>query len=255
MITATLIGIIATLLFGGAAGIFLIPDIEKKIKKLIGEKQRANAMIDSLKAVSLADKERENKRQGYKKQLALLMKNPTTSRQELTALFDASLESVRSFQNALIRHRAVLIDNLSEEEFTEIIDPDSSATAKRENETAASWEKVGKKLGAAVDEAATIARSSIEDPERRRKALSAIDDYKQGIDALVQRFKSWNLRDNTLLKDYAATDAQFHALAEEFNSIRTQVYTAFVDLYIQLSESSTEKEWKAASTALKKMVH
>ena len=54
--------------------------------------------------------------------------------------------------------------------------------------------------------------------------------------------------------DYRATEAQFLEMVEDINLLRVKKYQAFIDLYLQLSASYTEKEWKAAASALKKLV-
>ena len=52
-------------------------------------------------------------------------------------------------------------------------------------------------------------------------------------------------------KDYQATATQLQELLDRLNTCRLNVYTAFSDLYLRLSEACTDEEWKMAAKALK----
>ena len=254
MIIGALITILVSLLVGGAGGMFLIPDIEKRIKKLIGDRHRSATMLTVLKNAKLAGKRFQKKQQAYGKLLTLLMAERDTSRQELEGLFEAALQGIRNYQSTLIESRIAILEQLTPEEFSLITDPDIKATVKREQEVATQQKKTLARLDTAIEGIASFVRSGVASPSRRDKALAALSDYRLANYTLAGKLTDWNYRDSAILQDYTASKTQYRDVAEDVNSIRCQIYQSFVELYLQLASASTDGEWKAASKALNKLV-
>ena len=77
-----------------------------------------------------------------------------------------------------------------------------------------------------------------------------MQDNRQSLLDFLQEYGSWNYRNNEVVSDYEATEAQLQAMLDKLNGYRLNIYTAFSDLYLRLSEACTDKEWKAAAKAL-----
>ena len=84
-----------------------------------------------------------------------------------------------------------------------------------------------------------------------KNALSAVQDYQKSLEDFLQEYGTWNYRDNEVVREYQATEAQLQAMLDKINVNRFNIYTAFTELYMRLSEACTDDEWKAAAKALR----
>ena len=63
-----------------------------------------------------------------------------------------------------------------------------------------------------------------------------------------------DIKDHEALGRYDATKKELKAIADEYNDYRKNVYVSFIDLHQTLAEATTDKQWKAASKALKALL-
>ena len=68
----------------------------------------------------------------------------------------------------------------------------------------------------------------------------------------MNRYNQWSMRDNQVFSDYHSSEAQMQELIDELNDSRVNMYVAFIELYLRLSDACSDEEWKKAAKALKK---
>jgi hypothetical protein len=100
----------------------------------------------------------------------------------------------------------------------------------------------------------TMALAIIDAPERRAKVASAVEDYRVKMDNLLGGLTEWNFRDNSVLKNFNASEAQLWEIFEKLNSLREACYAAFIELYFQLASLSSDDEWNTATKAMKSLI-
>jgi hypothetical protein len=230
----------------------MIPDIKKRIKDLVSDPARLAAIQEAVKTYEQAGDQLDKKQKSYNKLLEIMIEKRGTSKAELTALFTAVLEALKAAQRILVWGNSFLIANLTQEEFSALHSPDAKKTAQREEKRKDAVEKVKEDSQQSLDKIRTLATEIIPDPVRQQAVFSAVQDYQDSLGRYFQEYNKWNLRDNEVLTDYNSSEAQMQELIDELNGSRVNMYTAFIELYLRLSDVCNDEEWKAAVKALKK---
>ena len=250
MITAAVIMFIVKALKGSAH--FMIPDVKKRIKILVRDPDRLAAILEAVETYEQAGEQLDKKQDGYNKLLEIMMETRGTSKAELTALFTAVLEALKAAQRFFIWGNTFLIANLTQEEFSELHSADAKKTAQQEEKRKDAIEKAKVNSQESLDKIRTLAAEIIPDAERQQAVLSAVQDYQDSLGRYFQEYSKWNLRDSAVFSDYQATESQMKTLIDQLNGSRVHMFTAFVELYLRLSDACSDEEWKAAFKALKK---
>jgi len=248
MITMLIIGALMGRLGGGY---FLIPNIKDRVKGLVSDPIRLAKINGAILTAEEASKALDKKYKEYGKQLNELTKQRGTPEGAFMALYAEAIAAYKEVQEIFIQGRAVFIENLTLKEFSILTAPDAKETAKREEQVQDAIEKAEVKIPKDLDKISELALQIISDPERQQSVLAAVQDYQQSLEDFLQEYGTWNYRNNEVLRDYQATEAQLQALLDKLNGYRLNIYTAFSDLYLRLSEACTDEEWKAAAKALK----
>ena len=173
MLTVLVITFIVAKYLNNSGGVFLIPDIKKRIKTTIQDPERAAAMLGAVSSAQLAGKR---------------------------------LEKIRIETNMRLK---------------------------------------------GIN---TMALAIIDAPERRAKVASAVEDYRVKMDNLLGGLTEWNFRDNSVLKNFNASEAQLWEIFEKLNSLREACFAAFIELYFQLASLSSDDEWNTATKAMKSLI-
>ena len=98
MLTVLVITFIVAKYLNNSGGVFLIPDIKKRIKTTIQDPERAAAMLGAVSSAQLAGKRLDRRLTAYRKLLALLIEDRYAPRQELEAIFRALIHAQHQFQ-------------------------------------------------------------------------------------------------------------------------------------------------------------
>ena len=248
MVTMLIVG---ALLGVAGGGYFLIPNLKDRVKGLISDPIRLAKLNGAILTAEEASKALEKKYKAYGKQINELTKQRGTPEAAFMAIYTDALESYQEVQEIFITGRIVFIENLTPEEFSILTAPDAKETAKREEQAQDAIEKAMVKVPKSLDKISELAMEIIPDPEMQRNALAAVQDYQKRLEEFLQEYGTWNYRNNEVLTDYQATEAQLREQIDRLNMYRLSIYTAFTQLYLRLSEATTDEEWQAAAKALK----
>jgi len=250
MITISIIMFIVTNVRGSLH--FMIPDVKKRIKDLVSEPERLAAIQEAVETYEQAGDQLDKKQKAYNKLLETMIAKRGTSKAELTALFTGVLEALKTAQRFFIWGNNFLVANLTPEEFSALHSPDAEKTAQQDDNRKDAVEKARKKSVESLDKIRTLAAEIISDPGRQQTVFSAVQDYQDSLDHYFQEYNQWSMRDNQVFSDYHSSEAQMQELIDELNDSRVNMYVAFIELYLRLSDSCSEDEWKGAFKALEK---
>ena len=250
MITISIIMFIVTKVRGSLH--FMIPDVKKRIKDLVSDPERLAAIQEAVETYEQAGEQLDKKQKGYNELLEIMIEKRGTSKAELTALFTAVLEALKTAQKFFIWENTFLVANLTPEEFSALHSPDAKKTAQREDKRKDAMEVVKGDSQESLDQIRTLAAEIISDPGRQQTVLSAVQDYQDSLGHYFREYSKWSLRDNEVLTDYHSSESQMQELIDELNGSRVNMYTAFIELYLRLSDASSDDEWKAVAKGLKK---
>jgi len=254
MLTVLVITFIVAKYLNNSGGVFLIPDIKKRIKTTIQDPERAAAMLGAVSSAQLAGKRLDRRLTAYRKLLALLIEDRYAPRQELEAIFRALIHAQHQFQRELIEGRLVFVNYMTREEFSIFTDPSSRKTSNNQRASEKRLEKIRIETNMRLKGINTMALAIIDAPERRAKVASAVEDYRVKMDNLLGGLTEWNFRDNSVLKNFNASEAQLWEIFEKLNSLREACYAAFIELYFQLASLSSDDEWNTATKAMKSLI-
>jgi len=254
MLTVLVITFIVAKYLNNSGGVFLIPDIEKKIKATIQDPESAAVLLGAVTSAKLAGQRLARRLNAYRKLLALLIEDRYAPRQELEAIFEAIMHAQHQFQGELIEGRLAFVKNITREEFVTFTDPDSRKTSKNQRASGKRWEKIRFDTNNRLEGIKTRVLAVIDAPERSAEAVSAVENYRERMDTLLGELTEWNFRDNSVLKDFGASEAQLWEITEKLNSLREACYAAFIELYFQLASLSSDDEWNATLKTMKSLM-
>jgi hypothetical protein len=254
MLTVLVITFIVAKYLNNSRGVFLIPDIKKRIKTTIQDPESAAAMLGAVSSAQLAGKRLDRRLTAYRKLLALLIEDRYAPRQELEAIFRALMHAQHQFQRELIEGRLVFANYMTREEFSIFTDPSSRKTSNNQRASEKRLEKIRIETNMRLKGINTMALAIIDAPERRAKVASAVEDYRVKMDNLLGGLTEWNFRDNSVLKNFDASKAQLWEIFEKLNSLREACFAAFIELYFQLASLSSDDEWNTATKAMKSLI-
>lgn len=249
MITLLLIRAIIRLLRGGSY--FMIPDIKDRVKDIVSDPDRLVKLNEAIEAAEQASKALDKKYKDYGKRLNELTEQRGTPEAAFIALYSEALQAYKEVQRIFIQGRKVFVDNLTPTEFSILTAPTAKKTAKREEQVQDAIEKARESVPENLDNISVLVAEIISDPERQQIIFEAVLDYQNSLEEFLLEYGTWLYRNNEVLNDYDATEAQLQELLDRLNATRLNIYTSFSDLYLRLSESCTDEEWKAAAKALK----
>ena len=115
--------LLSSLLLGGNPEVFYIDKIEKGIKKFVVDKERKKELNDILKDYNKSVKAFHTTRNGYVKTLKTQSLDRNTPDQWYKDFFDARLQDRKDIHAEFIRQRLALQERITDEEWTEIINP------------------------------------------------------------------------------------------------------------------------------------
>jgi hypothetical protein len=211
-------------------------------------------MLGAVSSAQLAGKRLDRRLTAYRKLLALLIEDRYAPRQELEAIFRALIHAQHQFQRELIEGRLVFVNYMTREEFSIFTDPSSRKTSNNQRASEKRLEKIRIETNMRLKGINTMALAIIDAPERRAKVASAVEDYRVKMDNLLGGLTEWNFRDNSVLKNFNASEAQLWEIFEKLNSLREACYAAFIELYFQLASLSSDDEWNTATKAMKSLI-
>lgn len=247
MLTATLISIIASLVIGGHKSPFFTPNLAKRIKKFMKNLEKRTDVLAVIKATNTAQDRFLKRVKSYKKMIASLANDKETTSQEFSDLFKGLLLDDQQMQKKVIDARFLMISEVTAAEFDSIVDKDYVPSAK-------SFEKINKSLEGHIQKMLKAAEKSIDDQVAMDGLKKAINEFQISSKALRKSMEHMDVKDNEALGRYDATPEELQKIADSNLRLRTDFYSGFINLHQSLASSTSEKQWKAASKALKELI-
>ena len=233
----------------GPGEIFLVPDVDKKIKKIIVEKERKKEALalfrTTKKRISKYNKALNKKNKPLKKEKY----RASLSDSDIEQFFQESFEERKRIQGNLIEQRLKIREVMSEEEWNkfiemslqEIIDKDKKIQ-KAEDKRDKADEKLLSKIRSSLQKA-------IADPDHKEKALADFADFEKIVINLFDEDNALTLENNPTVQSYNVTREELQNIYGKLNNARNQLYSSFFVMKDTMTGYLTDDEWNAVTKA------
>ncbi len=234
--------LIMLLMGGGTFNIFVFDKMDKNIKKVVVDKDRKDLLLSELKLGKKEMKAYYKERKNDIKSLKALNLDRSAS-EEMFAELNATFSKKRSeIDEKVINSRIELIQNITDDEWAEIMD---LAQAENDNQKTKEAAKEAKgKMKDNTDKLGKTIRDTIEDESKRDEVLSSFETFRNTFNQMendaITRFPSAN----KILIDKSSGANDLSKTFESVAELRSRTYDALVDFHFAIIEQITEKEWQ-----------
>jgi|GEM_PF-5568115 len=254
MLTILLLATVVQILAKSRDSPFILKDPAKSLKKHIADPIRRDiviALVNEAKGKYRKYKKRTN---AYAKVLAVLTSDPSTSKDELNAIFEAMLAGIYHDQEARILGRVKGLDFITEKEFYAIINESISRRNEMHIENNKKWMKIDDSFSKSLKKLSRIIKQVITEHKKQEHVLETIEQYKTAMRTMISQIATWNYKDNVILRNYHATEEELLQTIADLNQHRRKIYDLLIELYSQLCSTLNEKEWNSIKKAMKRIL-
>jgi hypothetical protein len=251
MLAILLVATIIRILSKGRDNPFVLENPEKSIKKHVKDLENQKIILALIIEANEKYRKHEKRMKAYVNVLNVLTADMTTSREEFHAIFEAMLAGIYHDQEVRVLMRVKGLEYMTEDEFTAII---SESIAKRNEmhiKNEKKWIQLDDDFKKSLTNMSGVLNDVVKDSKRLEQAMGTLDKYQTAIHAMISHMATCNYRDNKVLSNYHSTEEELRNTTHVLNVNRRQMYDAFVDLYVHLCTSLSDKEWSAAAKSMK----
>lgn len=225
-------------LFGGSSP-YLVPKMDKYIKKCVIDKDRKKEALILLKESKSGRKVNMKAEKKLAKELESLFKDRKTESSQFDILFQQVMDSRKEYQVINREVAAEVQTHINGEEWDHIkllIQKDIVKTEKKLDKISLKTEKQFAKLKMDVEKI-------VEDQEQRDLVLGALEHFKASSQEIFQGMVTKMLDQDAIHYQYRASGDDLEELQEEINSGIRTLLEAQAKLHFELAEATTEQEW------------
>jgi arsenate reductase-like glutaredoxin family protein len=249
MIIAAVLAALA-IIFGAPQNDLLILKIKKPVKQIVIDQDRKAEILGEIKSIKKMKKAYGKKTKVFTKQLKQLAIDQKTDRETFDAFYDSVVAYEVLASDEFIQHRIRIQDNLTQEEWDEIISASSKAIKKDDK----SSQKALSKLKKGLDKMRSKVLKHIDGQERMETAGRYMEAFSSSLyDRAVEILKYDPFEEEILLNKNASED-DLRSVVEGTNEHWMAIFETFSKLHAELGSLATEAEWKSLSRELKKII-
>jgi len=238
MIFALLFAALFALSGGGSP--YLVPKMDKYVKKCLVDKEREKQVL-----ILLKDSKKERK--GYVKaekklgkEMESLFNDRETRQVQFDTLFMEVIETRKNYQLKSQQVTAEVQKHITREEWgdiKELIKKDLIKTAKSLDKKSIKTDKDYDKLRKNVEKI-------VEKKEERDRVLGALDHFKKSADETFQSMVKKVFDEDAAHYQYEVSQTDLIKFQSEINTGVEELLKALAQLHFKLLEATTEQEWK-----------
>ena len=225
-------------LFSGSSP-YLIPKMDKYIKKSVVDKEREKQALILLKESKSGRKVNMKAEKKLAKELESLFKDREAESSQFDTLFKRVMDSRQAYQVINREVAAEVQTHITGEEWDHIkllIQKDIVKTEKKLDKISLKTEKQFEKLKMDVEKI-------VEDQQQRDHVLGAVEYFTASFRDTFRGMVTKMLDQEAIHYQYRASGDDLEELQEEINSGIRTLLEAQAKLHFELAEATTEQEW------------
>ena len=248
-----LIGLLMTLIFG--VGIesefaFNIPNIQKEIRRHVGDEQRQDTLLLLVKEYESAIMKYEDEKDRQFRYLGKIGGDRTTSTSEYLAAYDEYNQSRIKLITSLIDYRFIMLENVRDQELLLIVEDalnrPRKAIRKEERLAARSQDQL---IDVFVNLNNILSRN-IQDSLKAEVVRQSLHTLETSIYFAVDETYKLTVERRNKLEDRSATREELMDMYNRANQVRYEAARNFAMLRQDVIENTNQKEWQAINREL-----
>ena len=238
------------IILGSQQNDLLILKIRKPVKKVVVDVDRKAEILSEIKAVKKLYKTYGKKTKDFTKQSEKLLIDQSTDRETFDSFYNSVVEYEIEVNKEFIPHRIRIQDNISQEEWEEIL----IAAAKAYKKQQKSGQKALTKLKKHLNKMRERMMNHVKDPGRREKAGVHLEEFSGLVYDFAIQIVEYDHFEEEILVNKNATEDELSSIVERTNKQWIKIFDALSILHAELAALVTADEWKSVARELKKLV-
>ena len=246
--------LLAALFFGPEESPFILPKAEKKVKKMVLDKERKKEVLAIMKDYKKEWKALNKTKKKQTKTIAKLNKDRSADQKQLEELFEAFRDQRMELNNKLIDGRLKAAEIIEQDEWDNIMAdvkvPKPKVEKKLTKAEAKAKIKQDKKIQAIGDEV----EAAFSDPGKREQATKYLLEFENNIVELLTTANNFNYKDQKALHSRDASREEILEVVEKLEDFRAKTHQSYLSLRQNLVKLSSDDDWPKLAKALNKFV-
>jgi hypothetical protein len=238
MIFALLFAAVFALSGGGSP--YLVPKMDKYVKKSVVDKEREKQALIHLKESKKERKVYVKAEKKFRKDMESLFNDRETRQVHFDTLFIEVIETRKNYQLKSQQLAAEIQKQITREEWGDIrllVKKDQIKTEKTLDKKSIKTDKDYDKLRKNVEKI-------VENRAERDRVLEALDHFKKSADGTFQSMVKKVFDEDSPHYQYEASQTDLIKFQSEINSGVEELLKTLAQLHFKLLEATTEQEWE-----------
>lgn len=226
---------------------YLIPHMDKHIKKNVNDPVRKDTLLLVLKEAKKERKSRKKENKNLAKQMNNLFASRESTQQEFDELIDKIEARSKSMDESNLEIRKVFIENILVDEWLSM----QADMEKEMNKLLKKMDKGFNRLDKSIAKLNEKIESTVVDVEKRKAAMESLNTYKSFLNVKKEEYlKSMSL-DNSVFFMYDTSDEDFELFQSDLRVKFISTLKAQEIFHDEMVKNTTEEEWKKLSGKMK----
>lgn len=226
---------------------YLIPHMDKHIKKNVDDPVRKDTLLLVLKEVKKEKKSRKKENEKLAKQMNNFFASRESTQQDFDELIDKIEQRSKILDQSNLKIRIVFKENI-------LVDEWGSMQADMEKEMNKLLKKMNKgfdRLDKSITKLNKSIESTVVDVEKRNAAMESLKSYRSFLNVKKEEYlKSLSL-ENSVFLNYETSNEDFDLFQSDLREKFIATLRAQELFHDEMVKNTTEKEWKKLSGKMK----
>lgn len=236
------------LLFSDGPGeIFLVPDVDKKIRKVVLDddrrKEALNLFKTTKKKISTYSKSQTKKSKSLKKDTY----RASLSQSDIEELLQEYYSDRIELQAYLVAQRLKVREVMNEGEWDNLIEISIQELQDKEKQFSKSQEKRNKEAIKLLDKIQSSLQRNISNESKKQQALSVFAEFEKKIIKVFEETNVLTFENNTSIQKYDVTKEELSGIYARLNEARSQFLKEYIAMRSNMMKFLSEEEWLAIS--------
>jgi len=249
-----LFSMLAIAIFGSGESPFLIPKVDKKIKKVVVDDERKTEILAIMKGYKKEWKILAKTKKKQAKSFKKLNKDRNADPEELAEIINNGRKQREGLNEKLIAARIKVAGLITDEEWNEIMNGVLEVKTKTTKKLTKAETKARLKQDKRIEAIGDEIEAAFSVPAHREEATKYLIQFEEDIIDLLVGSQNHTYKDQEILRNRLSTEEEIDEIIQQLENFRSNVHYSFLELRKDLVELSTEDNWPKLAKALGKLI-
>ena len=246
LIGAGLVFLFTILILGGQHHELIFIDFEKEAKNVVLDKARFVEIKEINKGFQAVEKDYNKQIKSYAKEFSALLKNQSTTSQSFTHYLDEVVKYEEESGGKYIEIREKVKDQMTEEEWSQMMDNLTKEIDKNGDKTGKALEKYNKQMAGFSQSIL----NSLDNIDSQVALKPVLNDFTTNASRLAELMLVYDVKEMEVLSSYKSSKEDVAQVLNNYNIEMQEFYNLVFKLHVEIAKTISVKEWSQLSKEL-----